>query len=661
MTHDVAVMLRFGLPHRDLAGRRALPACDPALFLALMSACVGASASLDGGGMPPSDAALPEPPEGVGAAVPVEAVPAAASAPPGVRERLAPPADGLPDRPRRVIASARHDTSAPPPLAAEDRAAGTDLGAASRERLSADSAELTAPPPRRAGTTAVAPEGRPLVRGAPDTGEAVPAMAQSFAPPREAERQTSTGGGPRPGIAPEAPPAGAHEVAHHSLSRAPRGPIGPAVAPAHPPPPGAVESPRDAGEAVRDRPPDPLPARRIAEAINADHELPSRQRLVREARGLVPVSTQSPRAPEHPALHRARFRLAHRSMPRGAPAADLRALGRPSLDRAQATTDPGRPPAPPEPQVREASYEAQSATTAQQSPPGPVRPAVPEALTAPGAPADSPRGDAVLPPVAPPEETLPAPRVLAEARRPPVSPPWQAARESRPADAPPTHPAEPPDPPEVSAPPGGDLPGEDAQALMEPDPAPDAPERQAPEGPDGAASALATEAASTAGADGAPHRHGASPAATPTPVLREPRPIAAADTNARPVERLVIELDPPELGRCEVELQSREGRVRAILVADRPETVVALRSVEGQVREQFALHDLRIEDFEVRHGGQGAQHDLRQGAGDGSRRDGQAWQFPHRQPAAPPTLRLPAAAPVARAPRAGRNAIDLVA
>ncbi|MGC9319821.1 MAG: flagellar hook-length control protein FliK [Armatimonadota bacterium] len=74
-------------------------------------------------------------------------------------------------------------------------------------------------------------------------------------------------------------------------------------------------------------------------------------------------------------------------------------------------------------------------------------------------------------------------------------------------------------------------------------------------------------------------------------------------------ERLHIELSPPELGRCELELTVRDGAVLAVIVAERPETVAAMRSAESQVREALAGHDLQMAEFDVREGGAGdARH-----------------------------------------------------
>jgi flagellar hook-length control protein FliK len=91
---------------------------------------------------------------------------------------------------------------------------------------------------------------------------------------------------------------------------------------------------------------------------------------------------------------------------------------------------------------------------------------------------------------------------------------------------------------------------------------------------------------------------------TPTATIRDVARISPADLHAGQPQRLSVEVDPPELGRCELELSLQDGRVRATLIAERPETAVALRAVEGQVREQLAARELQVTQFDVRHSGQ---------------------------------------------------------
>ncbi len=68
-------------------------------------------------------------------------------------------------------------------------------------------------------------------------------------------------------------------------------------------------------------------------------------------------------------------------------------------------------------------------------------------------------------------------------------------------------------------------------------------------------------------------------------------------------QRLVVEVDPPELGPCALELRMREGELSAVVLAERPETVAALRSAEPQVRAQLAEQGLEVTQFDVRAGG----------------------------------------------------------
>jgi flagellar hook-length control protein FliK len=67
-------------------------------------------------------------------------------------------------------------------------------------------------------------------------------------------------------------------------------------------------------------------------------------------------------------------------------------------------------------------------------------------------------------------------------------------------------------------------------------------------------------------------------------------------------QRLVLDVDPPHLGPCELELTMRDGEVRATILAHRSETAAAMRSVEDQVRVQLARKGLDVTQFDVRGG-----------------------------------------------------------
>ncbi|GEM_PF-5094744 len=147
-----------------------------------------------------------------------------------------------------------------------------------------------------------------------------------------------------------------------------------------------------------------------------------------------------------------------------------------------------------------------------------------------------------------------------------------------------------------------------------------------------------------------PFTHDAGHAAV---TIRGPLRLHASEQRIDAPERLVVEVDPPELGRCELELSLHEGRVRAVLVAERPETVEALRSVEGQVREQLAARELQVATFDVRHG---PGQEQRQGARGGQDRQENLL----RRPAAAALMRLQGDAPISRAPT-GTGLVDVVA
>lgn len=149
------------------------------------------------------------------------------------------------------------------------------------------------------------------------------------------------------------------------------------------------------------------------------------------------------------------------------------------------------------------------------------------------------------------------------------------------------------------------------------------------------------------------------PRTRPEPVvtIREITRVAPAELTANRPQRLTLEVDPPELGRCELELSLRDGRVRATVIADRPETVLMMRAVEGQVREQLAARNMQVTEFDVRGAMQGAgQEGSGQSGFHGGRDREAAVRMPPRTPAEPAAVR--------EAPdhgQIGRNTIDLVA
>ncbi len=154
----------------------------------------------------------------------------------------------------------------------------------------------------------------------------------------------------------------------------------------------------------------------------------------------------------------------------------------------------------------------------------------------------------------------------------------------------------------------------------------------------------------TAGAD-AP----ADAAASVRPVVRVHLPHIEDLPTRDGVRHVRIELDPPGLGRCDLELTVREGAVHAVVTAERPETVVALRQVEGQVRAALADQDVQVAQFDVRHGGSGMDGETpRQGADAPSASAGPRLV---RTPA--PELRRPAVNAANAAKPSGR--VDLIA
>jgi len=68
------------------------------------------------------------------------------------------------------------------------------------------------------------------------------------------------------------------------------------------------------------------------------------------------------------------------------------------------------------------------------------------------------------------------------------------------------------------------------------------------------------------------------------------------------VRHLQLELEPPGLGACEVRLEMRDQALHAVVIAERMETVAALRDAEAQVRQALADQGLQVTDFDVQQG-----------------------------------------------------------
>ncbi|MFW6437882.1 MAG: flagellar hook-length control protein FliK [Armatimonadota bacterium] len=90
------------------------------------------------------------------------------------------------------------------------------------------------------------------------------------------------------------------------------------------------------------------------------------------------------------------------------------------------------------------------------------------------------------------------------------------------------------------------------------------------------------------------------PREAPTVTLRPVHPATSLELTEERPQRLTLEVDPPELGRCALELSLHEGRVRASVITERAETALALRAVESQVREQLAAREMHIAEFDIR-------------------------------------------------------------
>lgn len=146
----------------------------------------------------------------------------------------------------------------------------------------------------------------------------------------------------------------------------------------------------------------------------------------------------------------------------------------------------------------------------------------------------------------------------------------------------------------------------------------------------------------------------ASQADTPAIIheVRLPK-MAAAQMREGESQRLRVQLDPPHLGGCEIELTLRDGTVRATMIVERADTAAALRHVEPLIRQGLAERGLELSGF-----------DVGQGQADSSARHNQdaqpAWDRTNAAPLVPGE-RIAAAAPTRIVSRQHSGRIDLVA
>ena len=145
-------------------------------------------------------------------------------------------------------------------------------------------------------------------------------------------------------------------------------------------------------------------------------------------------------------------------------------------------------------------------------------------------------------------------------------------------------------------------------------------------------------------------RHGARPEGLPlqapqataealTPTIAD-APQAPPEADAPPIHRVVVrareagapgeqgtgrlrlEIDPPELGPCELEVTVRDGALRATVIAERPDTAAALREAEPMVRQALAERGLELAGYEVGGGREQGFGDVAGGRGEAPARAG---------------------------------------
>jgi len=132
-----------------------------------------------------------------------------------------------------------------------------------------------------------------------------------------------------------------------------------------------------------------------------------------------------------------------------------------------------------------------------------------------------------------------------------------------------------------------------------------------------------------------PRSEAPSPAAGPPPVAQQ---IAAAVARAADGQ-VEIRLDPPELGRVQIRIETLENGVRALVLAERPETQELLRRNADQLARDLGAAGFERVSLDFSAGGQAA-----------ARRERAAVQF------AVASQGVPAEAPLPSAPRARASA-----
>jgi hypothetical protein len=118
-----------------------------------------------------------------------------------------------------------------------------------------------------------------------------------------------------------------------------------------------------------------------------------------------------------------------------------------------------------------------------------------------------------------------------------------------------------------------------------------------------------------------------------------------------PGERVEIRLDPPELGRVQIELSSRDGVLHATVTAERPEVHDLMRRHAEMLRQELAA---------AGHAGVRLEFATGSGQGEGGREAEDARQVTTRErDAAGPAASAPVENPIDRQPRRAGERLDI--
>ncbi len=121
-------------------------------------------------------------------------------------------------------------------------------------------------------------------------------------------------------------------------------------------------------------------------------------------------------------------------------------------------------------------------------------------------------------------------------------------------------------------------------------------------------------ASSEAVAELMPSPSRATETSAPVRAVRIPEIAASSVPAEGEVKHLRLEVHPPELGACELELAMHRHALHALVLVERPETVAVLRDAEAQIREALLDQGIQVAAFDVQQGAAGGPGHFTAGA-----------------------------------------------